>query len=335
MLLFISSNSVIFARVLFKHSVRNIVKKIIAVILAIACLIYLSACYLVVQPCQFDAIAKIVAENLCDEDSMSFRPPVEAHEVFVAYTGDRYYQMGDITVDISHVSNGYVKVRHKSYETRAIARITKPDAEFYYVFALTMRGEWDTFLLTHGDGEYSIKIFENVRDGLFALAFDLQFVVTFCDPFVPFLHPSQHVNFDSDSLAVIVAGELAEGAESELDVIRNIYRYVINNIEYDFDLARQISDGYISSHIPDVDRTLKTGFGICFDFASLMTAMLRSQHIPARLEVGIVNNELKHAWVSVYINGFGWHRVDPTFSATAGNSFIANKPHTYLLMFTY
>ena len=38
--------------------------------------------------------------------------------------------------------------------------------------------------------------------------------------------------------------------------------------------------------LPSVDETLKTKKGICFDYAALMTAMLRSQGIPTKLEIG-------------------------------------------------
>ena len=45
--------------------------------------------------------------------------------------------------------------------------------------------------------------------------------------------------------------------------------------------------------------------GICFDYAALMTAMLRSQDIPTKLVVGYTGN-LYHAWINVYLEGQGW-----------------------------
>ena len=81
-----------------------------------------------------------------------------------------------------------------------------------------------------------------------------------------------------------------------------------------------------SGYLPDIDETLETGKGICFDYAALMTAMLRTQRIPTRLVVGYAGT-LYHAWISVYIEGTGWIdniiyfdgtqwvRMDPTFAA--------------------
>ena len=59
--------------------------------------------------------------------------------------------------------------------------------------------------------------------------------------------------------------------------------------------------------------------------------MLRSQRIPAKLEIGYAG-AIYHAWISVYIEEIGWidrlieftgdawTRMDPTFAASNGNS---------------
>lgn len=54
-----------------------------------------------------------------------------------------------------------------------------------------------------------------------------------------------------------------------------------------------------------MDETLSTKKGICFDYASLMVAMLRSQNIPTKLEVGY-SGQVYHAWISVYLTELGW-----------------------------
>ena len=72
---------------------------------------------------------------------------------------------------------------------------------------------------------------------------------------------------------------------------------------------------------------LKVKKGICFDYAALMVAMLRINHIPARLICGNTDVEY-HAWVEVYLKGKGWvnpdifmdektwTRMDPTFASS-------------------
>ena len=72
---------------------------------------------------------------------------------------------------------------------------------------------------------------------------------------------------------------------------------------------------------------MKTGKGICFDYAALMTSMLRSQRIPTKLEVGYAG-ETYHAWISTYVDDKGWvddiikfdgkdwQLMDPTLAAS-------------------
>lgn len=80
-----------------------------------------------------------------------------------------------------------------------------------------------------------------------------------------------------------------------------------------------------------MDVVLASRKGICFDYAALMTAMLRSQDIPTKLVIGYTGS-LYHAWVDVYIESVGWvdnfiyfdgqkwSLMDPTFVSTSGHS---------------
>jgi transglutaminase-like putative cysteine protease len=78
-----------------------------------------------------------------------------------------------------------------------------------------------------------------------------------------------------------------------------------------------------------LDDVLTRGKGICFDYAALMTGMLRSQGIPTKLVLGYAG-EVYHAWITVYseetgwianiitFDGHTWNLMDPTFTATGG-----------------
>ena len=104
-------------------------------------------------------------------------------------------------------------------------------------------------------------------------------------------------------------------------------------------------------YLPDPDETLETGKGICFDYAALMVTMLRSQRIPARLEIGYAGT-VYHAWISAYVDDIGWvdgiiqftnntwTMMDPTFASSGkGDKEIENfitksgqlPNHIYLL----
>ena len=80
-----------------------------------------------------------------------------------------------------------------------------------------------------------------------------------------------------------------------------MYDYAVKKIDYDYEMAASVSSGYV----PDLDQVIDRGKGICFDYASLMTAMLRISNIPTKLVIGYRGNDY-HAWISVYISDIGW-----------------------------
>ena len=84
-------------------------------------------------------------------------------------------------------------------------------------------------------------------------------------------------------------------------MVSAVYNYVVKNLTYDTAKASSVQSGYL----PNVDLVLAQKKGICFDYAALMTAMLRSQDIPTKLVVGYTGN-LYHAWINVYLEGQGW-----------------------------
>ena len=167
-------------------------------------------------------------------------------------------------------------------------------------------------------------MFENTQGDSYHELFSERFDGTLENEFLPFLYPNQYVNFTPSSAAVKQGEELAKDAADDLGLVETIYNYVVDNISYDYDKADNVAKGYL----PVVDETLATKKGICFDYAALMTAMLRSQGVPTRLVIGYVG-ELYHAWISVYIEGQGWidniiyfdgtqwTRMDPTMAATS------------------
>ena len=61
-----------------------------------------------------------------------------------------------------------------------------------------------------------------------------------------------------------------------------IYNYVVNNFTYDKQQAATVKSGYL----PVLDNVLAAKKGICFDYAGLMTGMLRSLGVPCKLVVG-------------------------------------------------
>lgn len=236
-----------------------------------------------------------------------------------------------LIVDISNTDQGYVMARYSGSAARANIQITGPDG-IHYKYFLAPSDTYTPLPLTSGDGAYQIDGFENISGTQYAVLFRENIDVHLENELLPFLYPNQYVYFDAESEIVPAAAQAAAGASSDLDAVADIYHFVIEHVTYDTEKAETVEAGYL----PDVDETLRTGRGICFDYASLTAAMLRSQNIPARLEIGY-SGDIYHAWISVYteetgwidqlieFTGEGWTRMDPTLAAGNGNSKAALK----------
>ena len=258
--------------------------------------------------------------------------------------GVTVYQNDFASIDASNTSQGYVKVKYNGTNEKVKLRITCPD-QSCYTYLISDRGAYDTFPLTAGNGSYALQVLENVAGDTYTVSLAQSINVNIEDEFLPFLYPNQYVNFHTDSKAVSKGSDLAKDTYSDLDVVQNIYNYVIKNISYDTEKAQNVSYGYV----PDIDDTLSSKKGICFDYAALMASMLRSQNIPTKLEVGY-SGDAYHAWISTYIddkgwvddiiqfNGDSWQIMDPTLAATndsaAVKKYIGDGSH-YVVKYTY
>lgn len=243
-------------------------------------------------------------------------------------SGTVVYGNDTISIDASNVSEGYVMVRHQGGVDKVKLQITTPDGTVYsYTLSI---GSFETFPLSGGDGTYHLDVLEHAYDQMYAIAFSQDIDVAIDDEFRPYLYPNQYVWFTAEDEAVAYAASLSDKSSDDLTYVEQIYDYVIENITYDDDLAANVQADYL----PDIDRTLTTKKGICFDYASLMSAMLRSQGIPTKLVVGY-SGDAYHAWISVYLTEIGWvdniiefdgkswSLMDPTLAANNSSKSVA------------
>lgn len=250
------------------------------------------------------------------------------------------YGSEGVTIDASHISEGYIMVSYTGTNEKVKLQITGPDE---VVYTYDLHGDYETFPLTAGSGSYTVGVFENIEGTSYSTLFTQTIDVKIDDEFGPYLYANQYVNFNGDSKVVEKAEELSKPCNDDLEVIERVYNYMISNFTYDYDKAESVQSGYL----PDVDEVFKAQTGICFDYAAVMAAMLRSQRIPTRLEVGYAG-DVYHAWISTYIeeqgwvngiiqfDGKNWELMDPTFASTSSKpeDFITNTDE-YITKFVY
>lgn len=244
-------------------------------------------------------------------------------------------------IDTSNATEGYIMADYIGTVGKVKLRIKGPD-NVTYTYDMH-DGGYEVFPLTAGDGMYNISVYENISGTKYSTALSADVDIRITNTFGPYLYPNQYVNFNASSLPVGKASELAYYADTDLEVVEAVYNYMIDNFTYDYDKAATVVSGYL----PVVDDVYKANTGICFDYASVMATMLRSQRIPTRLEVGYMGEEY-HAWISVYIeeigwingiiefNGSKWNLLDPTFASTSKSpKQYITKNSKYLTKYVY
>ena len=239
-----------------------------------------------------------------------------------AYQGDRASAGNRARIDTSGLAQGYVAVSAWS-ESKLKFQVVK--GEETYNYNLSGDGTPSVFPLQCGNGSYRFRIMENIVDKKYSELYSTTCDVHLKDEFQPFLRPSDYVNYSSTSACVKKAAEFRQAAGSEADFIKAVYDYVSRNVKYDKKKANDVKSGYL----PVPDETMKTGKGICFDYAALAASMLRSQGIPTKMIFGYVApQDLYHAWNMFYTEESGWVAVKFEVSADSWNrldlTFIAN-----------
>ncbi|MHC4584138.1 MAG: transglutaminase-like domain-containing protein [Planctomycetota bacterium] len=103
--------------------------------------------------------------------------------------------------------------------------------------------------------------------------------------------------------------QIAESIDgrTQIDIVRNIYNYVIDNMEY-------------TKH-KDKDwgavKALQLKKGDCTEYSDLFVALCRAKNIPARFAAGYTvrydNISPKHNWAEVFLQDYGWVPFDPSW----------------------
>lgn len=247
----------------------------------------------------------------------------------------------DCAIDTSALAEGYVGAAATS-SSRLKFQVTKGDMSYNY----DLPGDNTPIMvpLNMGDGSYSFRVMQNTSGNNYVELFGVIENVKLNNEMAPFLVPNMFVNYNESSAVTAKARELAEGCANQADIVRNVYDWVVNNVTYDHDKAAQLAE--VTGYVPDPDQTLASGTGICFDYASLGAAMLRSLGIPCKVVTGYVSpDDVYHAWNMVYIDGEwvsveisikpnSWSRVDLTFAASGAASTIGDGT-SYTDRYTY
>ena len=240
------------------------------------------------------------------------------------------------TIDYSCASSGYVTIVFRDQE---YGKVRINCGTHQQDFSILGDNTPTVIPLCYGDGDYTIGVYRHISGSSYQLVNRpaLHVTVKLVCPVVTWLYPNTYCNYTFDSLCVKKADGLCKGRNGDMAKISMIYRWICANVRYDNETAVKVVKGEVKGFwLPDPDTVMRTCTGICWEYASLFAAMLRSQDIPCKICVGkTANTPQLHAWVEVYslekgildginIRADGWEPFDITFMDT--DAYNGDKP---------
>ncbi len=248
------------------------------------------------------------------------------------------------TIDYSNTASGYIMFNYSGIYSNIRVQVKGPNGvtQTYPVFT---RGTYEAIPLTGGSGTYNILLAGN-NDGSTSYVVVTQTTINAALSYstAPYIRPNINCNYNSSTSCVQYAAQLTRGCDTDIAKIEAIYKYVVNNIRYDHGKASSVKS---SAYIPNLNSTWSTKTGICYDYAAVMAAMLRTQGIPTKVVAGNVSGSTYHAWISAYVQGVGWidniiyfngntwKLMDPTFASTGGIGTDWSNKYSYAVRYTY
>jgi transglutaminase-like putative cysteine protease len=136
-----------------------------------------------------------------------------------------------------------------------------------------------------------------------------------------FLRHEKYIEKDHAEIQEIA--ETIDG-QRQIDIVKNIYNYVIDNIEY---TAHKGKDwGAV--------KALEWKKGDCTEYTDLFVAICRAKGIPARFVAGYTvrfdDVSPKHNWAEVFLEDYGWIPFDPSWGDVK-NFLIRDKAFSRMM----
>jgi len=139
-----------------------------------------------------------------------------------------------------------------------------------------------------------------------------------------FLNASRYVPFSNRLRKFFWMTSRPRPGEDVANYVMRIVQYLRDQFEY------ETSTTHVHSNLDDI---LKTGGGVCQDFAHLTLGILRLAGVPARYVSGYLTpppdnfvaelgEQASHAWIEAWLPGTGWTGFDPTHRCRTDERFI-------------
>lgn len=167
-----------------------------------------------------------------------------------------------VLVDYSNTSQGYIMAKAKTENHKRIKVMLIKDDE-KYTYDLNKENEYEVYPLNMGDGEYTIKVYENMHDDEYALLFSFETDVELENELLPSLYPNQVVDYDENTLCIQKSFDIVKNDKTNKERVKDIYNWVIKNIKYDWDKLNEIKKEYTLPNLDDIFKNKSNNLQSC------------------------------------------------------------------------
>lgn len=197
------------------------------------------------------------------------------------------------TVDWSTAASGYITFTAKG-QTRVFVLQGPDDTQALFEVA---KGNTIKIALVDGAGKYQYAIANNTNGGKsYRVQYKNSFAVQSIDAeLVPYLVSTPYGDYENAPDATAKAEELWDSKKTQLENIKAIADWV-GDLKYDKSLKQGPLGVYVAP-----DSVIENGGGVCNEMSKLLSAMLRSQGVPAYVQTGHDAGGNNHGWVMAWV----------------------------------
>ena len=197
------------------------------------------------------------------------------------------------TVDWSTAANGYITFTAKGQKRCFI--LQGPNDK--QVICTVKKGETVKIALVDGTGKYQYAICNLTdNDTAYLIQYKNSFTVKSIDAeLAPYLVSTPWGDYENAPDATAKAEELWDSKKTQLENIEAIAEWV-GDLKYDKTLRQGTLNAYVNP-----DSVIEIGGGVCNEMTRLLSAMLRSQGVPAYVQTGHNARGNNHGWVMAWV----------------------------------
>lgn len=250
----------------------------------------------------------------------AFTAVVDAEESnYIESNGVKLYALQGPDVE------GFVDIQGETSKSKIKLMLVRDNEQVWYEVKLSEGKFRQQLWLNKGTGKYTVYVMVNEYDRKYS--FGPKLSVNNVKPLNEYLAPDKYIE-SADKLIIDKAAEITKAASSDMEKASAIYKWVKDYVQYDYKkYSEHVNNNYDNEY--GALLALRSGKGVCFDYAALAAALGRAAGIQTKLVTGtgtLNGSSGYHAWNEMYITEEQqWIKLDATFASVSGEDFFNTK----------